>query len=79
MEAPCFLMGMGDESRVTLFEKSEGPELLGAREKKLSAESIERRCSIIWLLLMFSCEKKITTKEIAPLERKIKDSTQSKE
>ena len=74
MEAPCFLMGLGDESRVTLLEKSEGPEPLGAREKKLSAESIERRCSIIWRLLMFSCEK-ITTMEIAPLERKTTDST----
>lgn len=51
MEALRFFTGEGDVVREVLFDVSERP-------KKELAESEQRKCSKIWLLLTFSCAER---------------------
>ena len=55
MEALRFFTGEGDVARVVLLDVSERP-------KKELAESEQRKCSKIWLLLTFSCAEHYTGK-----------------
>jgi hypothetical protein len=55
MEALRFFTGEGDDARVVLLDISERAAPLDERPKKELAESEQRKCSKIWLLLTFSC------------------------